>query len=88
MKEKENIYKTVPGQGQKLADGTWWTNSRASVGELCEVEYYYRKISNGKYWASNKRSECVETAMFGGKPFESFGLHTFSPVYSLHEQFT
>jgi hypothetical protein len=54
MTKKENIYLPVPGQGKVLADGTWWTNSSASVGEVC------------RSW---QVCECVEVGMFGGRPF-------------------
>ena len=61
MKEKENIYEIVPGQGKRLADGTWWTNCTAKVGEVCS-----QFMIPGNY---TKKSEVVEVGRFGGLPF-------------------
>ena len=68
-KKDDSIYKNVPGRGQKLPDGTRWTNSNKEVGEICQLPYYYRKVVNGKYYASDKREKCVETILVDGKHF-------------------
>ena len=67
--ESENIYEKVPGQGQLLRDGTWWTNSKAAVGHVCVTPYYFRKVESRTLYAADKRSKCVEKATFDGKPF-------------------
>jgi hypothetical protein len=55
MRDEENIYKSVPGQGNYLEDGTWWTNSPVNVG-------YISKSSRGT-------SKAIEVANFDGERF-------------------
>jgi hypothetical protein len=61
MKEKNNIYQNVPGQGKYLEDGTWWTNCNAKVKEI--VKHY---MIPGNY---TQVCEVIETSTFDGKPF-------------------
>lgn len=58
---KKNIYQNVPGQGNCLEDGTWWTNCKANVGKICKSYMF-----PGNY---TKVCKVIETSTFEGKPF-------------------
>jgi hypothetical protein len=66
---KDKRYDYVAGKGQVLEDGTWWTNCLASVGEICTLKFYDLQIQDGKWWAADIRTECVETAVADGNNF-------------------
>lgn len=52
---KVNIYQNVPGRGDYLPDGTWWTESDVEVEHQCD--------------GTRGRTICIEVAFFDGRRF-------------------
>lgn len=67
--ELNKTYQNVPGHGQPLPDGTWWTNCEHNVGYVAETHHYDRKYEGGKHYSKPNRCRCVEVSTFDGKPF-------------------
>ncbi|MBW4460504.1 MAG: hypothetical protein KME47_09725 [Nodosilinea sp. WJT8-NPBG4] len=70
MDTEENFYIGVPCEGQRLADGTYWTNCDANVGDISETHHYETKYDsvNG-HMSKSKKTKCIETSTFNGLPF-------------------
>ena len=69
--KKQDIYAVVPGNGERLADGSWWTKSRVNVGYVSTTHHYWTKYDSSQktYFSKPKVCKCVETSTFGGEPF-------------------
>ena len=69
--DNAKLYALVPGKGDILPDGSWWTNSSVKVGYISTTHHYWTKYDSSlkTYFSKPNVLKCVETSTFGGEPF-------------------
>ena len=66
-------YNVVPGKGERLADGSYWSECQESikVGDILTTHHYFTKYDSNRetYFSKPNVCKCVEVSTFGGVMF-------------------